>query len=44
MYISFYVDVSSGATIVLLQALLFGVAFALLAWRRAGRLAAHTHV
>jgi manganese/iron transport system permease protein/iron/zinc/copper transport system permease protein len=44
MYISFYVDVSSGATIVLLQALLFGVAFALLAWRRTGRLAAHTHV
>jgi len=38
MYLSFYVDVSSGATIVLLQAFLFCLALATLARRRAGRL------
>lgn len=43
MYLSFYVDVSSGATIVLLQALVFTLTLALVARRRAGRLV-HTHV
>lgn len=41
MYLSFYVDVSSGATIVLVQAVLFCVALAVS--RQGGRLA-HTHV
>lgn len=41
MYLSFYVDVSSGATIVLLQAFLF--CLALIASRRTHRLL-HTHV
>lgn len=41
MYLSFYVDVSSGATIVLLQAFVF--CLALVASRRANRLV-HTHV
>lgn len=43
MYISFYIDVSSGATIVLLQALLFCVALLVMARRRSARLL-HTHV
>lgn len=44
MYLSFYVDVSSGATIVLLQASFFMVALTLLARRRAGERLIHTHV
>jgi manganese/iron transport system permease protein/iron/zinc/copper transport system permease protein len=44
MYLSFYVDVSSGATIVLVQAALFGLALLWSSWRhRNGRLM-HTHV
>ncbi len=45
MYLSFYVDVSSGATVVLLQAALFGLTLAVVAKRRslAQRLV-HTHV
>lgn len=43
MYLSFYIDVSSGATIVLLQACLFGLALLVMARRRHGRLL-HTHV
>lgn len=42
MYVSFYVDVASGATIVLVQATLFGLA---LLWTRGGNgRIAHTHV
>jgi ABC-type Mn2+/Zn2+ transport system permease subunit len=44
MYTSFYVDVSSGATIVLLQALLFAVAFFILARRQGDHHLPHTHV
>lgn len=45
MYFSYYLDVASGATIVLLQALLFCVALAISALRRkAGQRLAHTHV
>jgi manganese/iron transport system permease protein/iron/zinc/copper transport system permease protein len=44
MYLSFYVDVSSGATIVLLQALLFGLAFGVLSRRRILGRVPHTHV
>ena len=45
MYLSFYVDVASGATIVLLQATAFGVALAISALRhQAGRRLAHVHV
>ncbi len=43
MYLSFYVDVSSGATIVLLQAFLFSLALLVMSRRRANRLI-HTHV
>lgn len=43
IYLSFYVDVSSGATIVLLQAFLFCLALGTLARRRASRLL-QTHV
>ncbi len=43
MYLSFYVDVSSGATIVLVQAILFGLVLFLTARRGNGRLL-HTHV
>jgi len=43
MYLSFYVDVSSGATIVLVQAILFGLVLFLTAKRGNGRLI-HTHV
>ncbi len=43
LYLSFYVDVSSGATIVLLQAFLFGLALIIMARRKANRLL-HTHV
>ncbi|MFO7632413.1 MAG: metal ABC transporter permease [Caldilinea sp.] len=45
MYVSFYVDVASGATIVLLQASAFAVALAVSALRhQAGRRLAHVHV
>lgn len=45
MYLSFYVDVSSGATIVLLQAALFSLVLALTAAQeRAARRLPHTHV
>jgi manganese/iron transport system permease protein/iron/zinc/copper transport system permease protein len=44
MYVSFYIDISSGATIVLLQALLFSIAFAASALRRSGRELSHTHL
>ncbi len=45
MYLSFYVDVASGATIVLLQAAAFGVALAISGVRhQAGRRLAHVHV
>jgi len=43
MYLSFYVDVSSGATIVLLQAFFFSLALLVMSRRRANRLV-HTHV
>ncbi|VAW43566.1 Manganese ABC transporter, inner membrane permease protein SitD [hydrothermal vent metagenome] len=43
MYLSFYVDVSSGATIVLLQAVLFSLALIIMSRRRGDRLI-HTHV
>ncbi len=43
MYLSFYVDVSSGATIVLLQAFFFSLALLFMSRRRANRLV-HTHV
>lgn len=43
MYLSFYVDVSSGATIVLLQAVLFSLALIVMSRRRGNRLM-HTHV
>jgi ABC-type Mn2+/Zn2+ transport system permease subunit len=43
IYLSFYIDVSSGATIVLLQALCFCLALLLMARQRARRMI-HTHV
>jgi ABC-type Mn2+/Zn2+ transport system permease subunit len=43
IYLSFYIDVSSGATIVLLQALSFCIALLLMARQRARRMV-HTHV
>lgn len=43
MYLSFYVDVSSGATIVLVQALIFSLALVWMARKRSNRLL-HTHV
>jgi manganese/iron transport system permease protein/iron/zinc/copper transport system permease protein len=45
MYLSFYVDVASGATIVLLQAAAFAVALTISGLRhQAGRRLAHVHV
>ena len=45
MYLSYYVDVASGATIVLLQAGLFSVVLAITSLqKRAGRRLLHTHV
>jgi ABC-type Mn2+/Zn2+ transport system permease subunit len=38
MYLSFYVDASSGATIVLVQAFLFGLVLIATGRRRGGRL------
>ena len=43
MYLSFYVDVSSGATIVLLEAFFFGLVLTLKSRNNDGRLA-HTHI
>ena len=45
MYLSYYVDVASGATIVLLQATCFLVTLLLVSWRkRATRRLLHTHI
>lgn len=45
IYISYYVDVASGASIVLVQATIFAVALLISSWRkRAGRRLLHTHV
>lgn len=45
MYLSYYIDVSSGASIVLLQAILFGLALTLTSLqKRAARRLLHTHV
>lgn len=45
MYLSFYIDVASGATIVLVQATLFFVALMLsLAQKRAAQRLSHTHI
>ncbi len=45
MYLSFYVDVSSGATIVLIQAALFSLTLALTSWRkRAAHRLLDTHI
>ena len=45
MYVSYYVDVASGATIVLLQSAIFGCVLAFTATRKvAARRLAHTHV
>jgi manganese/iron transport system permease protein/iron/zinc/copper transport system permease protein len=45
MYLSYYVDVASGATIVLLQSAIFGVVLAIESARKvASRRIAHTHI
>ncbi len=45
MYLSYYVDAASGATIVLLQAIIFGLVLAVMAARRrAGQRLVHTHI
>lgn len=45
MYLSYYIDVSSGASIVLLQAILFGLALTITSLqKRAARRLLHTHV
>jgi ABC-type Mn2+/Zn2+ transport system permease subunit len=45
MYLSYYIDVASGATIVLVQATVFGLSLLVsLAQKRAARRLAHTHV
>lgn len=45
MYLSYYIDVSSGASIVLLQAILFGLALTLTSLQKhAARRLLHTHV
>ncbi|MEO7912213.1 MAG: metal ABC transporter permease [Roseiflexaceae bacterium] len=45
MYISYYVDVASGASIVLLQATIFGIALAITSLRRrASQRLIHTHI
>ncbi|HID52423.1 MAG TPA: metal ABC transporter permease [Anaerolineae bacterium] len=44
MYLSFYVDVSSGATIVLVQATIFGLALLWSSWRRRNGRLPHTHI
>lgn len=45
MYLSYYIDVASGATIVLVQATVFGVSLLVsLAQKRTARRLAHTHI
>ena len=45
MYFSYYIDVSSGASIVLLQAILFGLALTITSLqKRAARRLLHTHI
>lgn len=45
MYLSYYIDVASGATIVLVQATVFGLSLAVSsAQKRAARRLAHTHI
>ena len=45
MYLSFYIDIASGASIVLLQATLFGLVLGLSSWRkRAANRMVHTHI
>ncbi len=45
MYLSYYIDVASGATIVLVQATVFGASLIMsLAQKRAARRLAHTHI
>ena len=45
MYVSYFADIASGATIVLLQAMLFAVVLAVTSWqKRAARRLMHTHV
>lgn len=45
MYLSYFADVASGASIVLLQAALFGVVLAVTSWqKRASRRLLHTHI
>ena len=45
MYLSYYIDVASGATIVLVQATVFGLSLIVsLAQKRAARRLAHTHI
>jgi len=45
MYLSYYIDVASGATIVLVQAMVFGVSLLVsLVQKRAARRLAHTHI
>jgi manganese/iron transport system permease protein/iron/zinc/copper transport system permease protein len=45
MYLSYYIDVASGATIVLVQATVFSISLLLsLAQKRAARRLAHTHI
>src|SRR5215510_6834282 len=45
MYLSYYIDVASGATIVLVQAVVFGLALLVISvQKRAARRLAHTHV
>ncbi len=45
MYVSYYIDVSSSASIVLLQALIFGLALSIISLqKRAARRLLHTHI
>ncbi len=45
MYLSYYIDIASGASIVLLQALLFGIALVITSFqKRTARRLVHTHV
>jgi len=45
MYLSYYIDVASGATIVLVQALVFGVSLVIsFAQKRASQRLSHTHI
>lgn len=45
MYLSYYIDVASGATIVLVQATIFGLSLVIsLAQKRAARRLTHAHI